>query len=230
MLILGPSRRWMPESSLGFMLDVLRETCGARESLHAWGPKGPDYESANRWMDGHSARGPVLIFGTALALYRWMERVRRVRGRGWVLPPGSRVVETGGFKGRRIILSKREFYEQLGETLGLEEAWILAEYGMTELGSQLYDNTVAGMIRGGVPARRLVPPPWLRVSIWDLVHWRPLQGGQASGPIAFQDPVNLDSLPFIVTEDLGRMDPRGLTLEGRMPGAEPRGCSLLAGQ
>ncbi len=228
MLLLGPSARYRPESSLGQMLDWLAEAFAAPGSLHAWTDEGPAFEEATRWLDpAGDSSDPVLVFGTAIALYEWLLWMEARGFRPKPLPPGSRIVETGGFKGRRVAVSKEELYARLGETFGLPEAFIVAEYGMTELGSQFYDTPLRAALEGRSTPRRLIGPPWVHVTVWDPETWRPVDP-PATGPLAFIDPANLDSLAFLVTEDVGTVDSAGLTLLGRLPEAEPRGCSLMA--
>lgn len=228
MLLLGPSARHRPESSLGQMLDWLMDAFAVPGSLHAWTADGPDFEGATRWLaDADASPEPVLVFGTAIALYEWLLWMETRGFRPRPLPPGSRLVETGGFKGRRVTVTKEALYARLGQTFGLPEAFVVAEYGMTELGSQFYDTTVRAALEGRSTPRRLVGPPWVHVAVWDPETGRTVEP-PATGPLAFIDPANLDSLAFIVTEDVGTLDGAGLTLEGRLPETEPRGCSLLA--
>ncbi|MND07615.1 hypothetical protein D3C83_297030 [compost metagenome] len=49
-----------------------------------------------------------------------------------------------------------------------------------------------------------------------------------NGLLAFFDLANLGSALHVLTEDLGRLDGDGFRLDGRAPGADLRGCSLLA--
>ncbi|NIR43121.1 MAG: long-chain fatty acid--CoA ligase, partial [Gemmatimonadetes bacterium] len=53
------------------------------------------------------------------------------RGRRFRMPPGSRAMETGGFKGLRREIPRDEFYAALTRALGLSEFYCVAEYGMT---------------------------------------------------------------------------------------------------
>lgn len=228
MLIVGPGRQWAPHSSLGFMLDNILETYGTKGSLHAWNENGPDLEEATRWLKKFGGQEPVLIFGTALALADWLEHLNSTFPRYQPLMEGSRIVETGGFKGRYKEISREDFYSRLERTFGLEKDSIITEYGMTEAGSQCYDNALVAKLTGTTTPRRLVPPPWLQIEPWDFVRWKRIPERKGVAPIALRDPVNIDSLPFFVTEDLGSWDEHGFFLVGRIPGAEPRGCSLLA--
>ncbi len=63
------------------------------------------------------------------------------------LPAGSRIMETGGFKGRSRVVERATLYAQASQRLGVPVDAIVAEYGMTELSSQYYDafaSRVAG--------------------------------------------------------------------------------------
>ena len=52
--------------------------------------------------------------------------------------PGSRVFETGGFKGRRMATTPEDVRRRARNLLGLDRQAIVREYGMTELTSQAY--------------------------------------------------------------------------------------------
>jgi hypothetical protein len=87
---------------------------------------------------------------------------------------------------------------------------------MSELASQLW----------AVPAgTAYVPPPWMRVVAVDPWTGRP----QPTGQLRFYDLASHQTVLAIETGDWGTVRPDGtVVLEGRMPGARPRGCSLTA--
>jgi hypothetical protein len=141
--------------------------------------------------------------------------------------------ETGGFKGRTRELSRPELLARVEERLGVPAGRIVREYGMTELTSQLYTDTLAGASEPG--GDLFVPPPWVRVRVLDPESLEEAPPGEA-GLIAIFDLANLSSAVHLLTEDLGAMEPLdggrpgrlGLCLLGRAAGAELRGCSLTA--
>ena len=51
-------------------------------------------------------------------------------------------METGGFKGRSREVSKKELYAMFEKFLGISPARVVNEYGMTELSTQFYDQTL----------------------------------------------------------------------------------------
>lgn len=136
-------------------------------------------------------------------------------------------MQTGGFKGRTREVSPAEMRRMLSARYGVAEPWIIAEYGMTELSSQMYENTLAASIAGTDPEpRRLEPPPWVRVVITDPESLRPIEGS-APGLVRIEDPANVDTAWAIQTSDLGRrIGDNGFGLQGRATGATLRGCSL----
>ncbi len=190
-----------PDSSLSHMV--------AGFGTVSWwlGPEGLDVSGALGAMSGEVG---VYLCATAFALAELLETLPVPRP----LPPGSVVMVTGGFKGRRQVLSDQDLYRQTQDLLAPER--LLREYGMTELSSQLW---AAGM----APYR---PPPWLRVVAVDPATGRPRPAGRA-GQLRFVDLCNVDATVAIETLDEGVVHPDGsLTLHGRLAGSEVRGCSL----
>ena len=104
----------------------------------------------------------VVVMGTAFAWVHWLDRVRD-EGPGAPLPPGSRLMETGGFKGRSREVPRVELYRELSGALGIPVDRMVNEYGMTELLSQLYEPVLADEAPTSLEDRIHRPPPWLRV-------------------------------------------------------------------
>jgi hypothetical protein len=129
------------------------------------------------------------------------------------------VMETGGMKGRRKELTRKELHTIL--TLGLGVKTIHSEYGMTELLSQAYSKGNG----------KFNCPPWMKISIRDT--YDPfcfLEPGK-SGGINIIDLANINSCSFIETKDLGRIDPDGsFEVSGRFDNSDIRGCNLLVAE
>ena len=143
-------------------------------------------------------------------------------GRGCAAPAGSRIMETGGFKGRTRVVARRDLYARLEETLGIPYPSIVAEYGMTELLSQFYDDLASRTAETRVKAG----PPWLRTLVVDAAG-REVAAGE-TGYLRHVDLANRSSVVAIETEDRGYRSGDGFVLLGREPDAPPRGCSLAA--
>ena len=162
----------------------------------------------------------MAICGTAFAFVHLFDALEE-RGRQLSLPSGTRVMETGGFKGRATERPPEVLYAQIAAGLGVAAECIVNQYGMTELGSQFYDSVLA---EPGGPRRKLAPP-WTRVRVLD-----PLTGAERAegetGLLQIVDLANTGSVAFLRTEDLGRRVPGGFEVIGRAAGAEARGCSI----
>jgi hypothetical protein len=192
-----------PDSSLSHMV-ALFPRGGGRATWHV--------RDGELDRDGLAARlrdaGPVFLATTAFALAAWLQADPDP------LPPGSLVMVTGGFKGRRLALSDAELHAEAEARLRPRR--VVVEYGMTELSSQLW----------GTPGEAYLPPPWLRAVAVDPATGTPRPPGQA-GQLRFYDLCNLDSAVGVETLDEGVVHGDGaVTLHGRLPGAEARGCSL----
>ncbi|HET6231790.1 MAG TPA: hypothetical protein VFE05_17070 [Longimicrobiaceae bacterium] len=223
---LVPARDGMPESSLSHMIGEVMADAGGRGGWFVDPQGGIAHGGLSAALrDAERMGEPVLIPGTAFAFVHWLDALRE-RGESFRLPAGSRVMDTGGFKGRSREVTREELYAGFAERLGIGPAWCVNEYGMTEMSSQFYD-TVAG--RGGADvdpgARRYQGPPWVRTQATDPETLRPLPDGEV-GVLRHWDLANLNSVMAIQTADLGITSPDGFRLLGRATGAEARGCSI----
>lgn len=164
-----------------------------------------------------AAEHPVALLGTAFAFVHLVDSGLRVR-----LPAGSRVMETGGFKGKSREVSREKLYALLRAALG-PDLICINQYGMTELSSNCYDQTLAG------GSRHKAAPPWVAVRMLDPEYLTEVPPGQP-GLVAVSDLANLDSCAFLLTQDLGVQHADGFEILGRAPGAEARGCSIALDQ
>jgi hypothetical protein len=168
---------------------------------------------------------PVCIAGTAFAFVHLLDAFAEANTGALALPEGSRIMETGGFKGRTRVVSRDELYANLSQTFAIPQHAIVAEYGMTELTSQYYDRPVPG----AAGPRTKYAPPWLRARVVDAAG-KTLPCGTV-GALVHVDLANRSSVLAIQTEDLGIATAGGgIILIGREHGAELRGCSLDAEQ
>ncbi len=223
MISLIPSPREVPDSSLSHMIGVVEDKL-ARGTRYFVGGDGRlrERELRSALGDAEAARDPVLLVGTAFAFVHLLDALA-LDGTRFRLPDGSRIMETGGFKGRTRTVPRDDLYEAIRLRLGVPPRRIVNEYGMTELLSQFYEPVLGG---GG---RLHHPPPWVRTRVLDPATLEPLPPGR-EGLLCHFDLANLGSVCHILTEDLGiapvEAEGRGFRVLGRSRGAEPRGCSL----
>ena len=228
-LQLVPDPRRNPQSSLGYMMATVERERG--DGAGGWYLEDDALDVDGFVRDATRARDegvPVCVATTAFALVALLGALAE-RGLQFALPRGSRIMETGGFKGRARVVEREALYTGASERLGVPLEAIVAEYGMTELTSQYYD---AHASRRRIEPRVKTAPPWLRAIVVDG-DGRPVPDGVV-GAIRHVDLANRGSVIAIETEDLGALvpvagaEPAGLVLLGRERGAELRGCSLDA--
>lgn len=220
-LVLGPSPAEAPDSSLTHMNDLLGRELGAAGSGGFY-LTGDTFDLAG--LDQAAARAvvaqtPVLLLGTSFAFVHLLEALDDEL---FPLPPGSRIMQTGGFKGRSREVSATELRRAIATTFAVQTRDVVQEYGMTELSSQFYERTA---VDAGAPEGVLFEPPWARVIPVDPDTLAPVAEGEV-GIARIEDLCNVDSAFAIQTADRVRRVHGGFELLGRQPGSAPRGCSL----
>lgn len=231
-LSLTPPPAAAPHSSLVHMFETLQREAGvgaprffgAIDETGAWSLDERGVEAAMR--ESCDAGKPVLLLGTAFSYVNWLDQLV-ADGRTLHLPPGSRVLETGGYKGRSRTLPKAELHQLLGERLGVTREQIVCEYGMSEMSSQAYDVASTDDSVASSSLRCFQFPPWARVRILSPETGREVQDGE-TGLVRVLDLANLWSVAAVQTEDLGIRRGSGFGLVGRAMTAEARGCSLMS--
>lgn len=243
-LCLAPPPEQAPRSSLVHMFACVGAAFGAGGARffarvgadNAWALDAAAALAALR--DAERAGEPVVLLGTAFMFVHLLDDLES-RSETLVLPPGSRAMETGGYKGRSRELPKAELHAQLTARLGVPRESIVCEYGMSELSSQAYDG-VAGdkwQVTSDAPAvpsrtthhapRAFHFPPWCRALVVSPETGREVADGE-TGLLRLFDLANVASVLAIQTEDLAVRRGDGFELLGRAAQAEARGCSLMA--
>lgn len=213
-LALAPDPGEPGESSLGHMMRLFMRRFDARPR-DAWllDASGLRLSALQAAIERAHAEGQrVLLLAASFALVALLDALG---GRQLAAPAGSRVMQTGGFKGRSRELDPAALRADVARALAVSPDRVVGEYGMTELTSQLYE------LEPGLFA----PPPWLRVTPVDPITLREVRPGEG-GLARFVDLGNVDSAIAVLTQDLVRRRGAGVELLGRSPGAPERGCSL----
>jgi hypothetical protein len=227
--LMPPAGAGRPDSSLAFMIEDVLAHFGGADSASFADRDGLDYDRLGAAASSATADGrPVMLLGTSAAFIHWLDRLS-ASGTAHRLPEGSRLMDTGGFKGRGRQVASHELRRAYHERLGLPPDHCVNEYGMTEMLSQLYDTALRDRHLGRPGRGRKRGPPWLRSVAVDPETLDPLPAGR-SGLLRHLDLANIGSVAAIQTQDLGRVDAAGLVLDGRVTGAPPRGCSIAMDQ
>ena len=124
------------------------------------------------------------------------------------------IIETGGMKGKRKEISKKELHKQLAS--GFDTKKINSEYGMTELLSQSYSNSDLNF----------KTPKTKKLLIRDINDPFKLSNF-GRGPINIIDLANINSCSFIATDDYGLINQNGFELLGRLEESDLRGCNQM---
>lgn len=215
MLMLAQPPAERPGSSLSWYLGQQEQAYGAPGGGWFVGSEGLRLGDLERAL--HAVEGPVALLGTAFAFVHLVDSGLKVR-----LAPGSRVMETGGFKGKSRAVERAELYSLIRHALGPDVVCI-NQYGMTELSSNCYDQTLVNgsPLKGG--------PDWVQVRMLHPETLAEVPDGEP-GLVAVVDLANLYSCAFLLTQDIGVRHAGGFEVLGRAPGAEARGCSIAMDQ
>ncbi len=222
LLVLAPSPAEARDSSLSHMFGVLIRELGAQGSRFFVEAGTLLVDALLSDLEAASDGPPLALCGTAFSFAHLLDELER-RGERLHLPASTRIMETGGFKGRARSLPRPELYLQLEDRLGVPVERIVNQYGMTELASQFHDSVLCEPDA----MRRKLGPPWARVRIVDPESGEEARNGEAGAIVVF-DLGNSGSILAIQTADLGRAVDDGFEVLGREPGAEERGCSIAA--
>ncbi len=216
-----------PHSSLAHMFGEILHWQGCGWEEHFVGRVGPegawevDFRAWRRSVKlGMVRNEPLLLLGTAFNFVHLLDWLA-ASGSSLCLPAGSVVLETGGYKGRSRELTRSELHAALCEALGLARDRIVTEYGMSELSSQAYAYP------GAADGRRWFRfPPWARAQVVSPETGLDVAEG-ATGVLRILDLANVWSVAALQTEDLAVRQGEAFELLGRIPAAEPRGCSRM---
>jgi acyl-CoA synthetase (AMP-forming)/AMP-acid ligase II len=219
MAILFPNEQELPNSSLAHYLALAKEHFGTPDSIYALSLQGLDVEALRRMLRECEANGaPCAVLGASYSFVHLLDELARI-GQRFQLPPGSRLLDTGGYKGQARELPPDAFYDALAHTFGVPRSHCINMYGMTELSTQLYDdgNATVPSVKSG--------PHWIRSRLVDPLSGREVAAGER-GVLVHCDLANFNSVTTILTEDVGVAVEGGFLLLGRAEGAQAKGCSL----
>ncbi|MCV2218508.1 LuxE/PaaK family acyltransferase [Thauera sp. Sel9] len=217
--ILFPDEQAMPNSSLAHYLALAKSGFGTADSRYFLTPEGLDLPGLCAALEQAERTGqPYALLGASFSLVHVMDALR-AEGRSFRLPAGSRILDTGGYKGQSRELPLEDFYAGLEELLGVPRTHCVNMYGMTELSTQFYDdgNAVLPSVKSG--------PHWIRSRLVEPVTGRSVVPGER-GILVHCDLANYNSVTTILTEDVGLWAEGGFLLLGRAEGAAAKGCSL----
>jgi len=217
--ILFPDEAQMPHSSLAHYLELALHHFGTPDSRYYLDSAGLQLDALCATLEQVRKSGePLALLGASYSFVHLMDALR-TRGLSFRLPAGSRLLDTGGFKGQSREMDMDEFYDSLSATFGVPRSACINMYGMTELSTQFYDagNAVLPAVKSG--------PHWIRTRVLDPLTGQEMPAGER-GILAHTDLGNYNSVTTILTEDVGIAVDGGFQLLGRAQGTQAKGCSI----
>ncbi len=217
--ILFPDEDAMPNSSLAHYLALAVRHFGTPDSKYLLRGDGIDLELVFAELERAEATGePYALLGASFSFVHLMDEMRRL-GRTFALPDGSRILDTGGFKGQSREVALDDFYAELSARFGVARDRCVNMYGMTELSTQFYDwgNATCPSVKSG--------PHWIRTRVIDPLTGRDRPAGEM-GVLVHCDLAHFNIVSTILTEDASVEVEGGFLLLGRADGEEAKGCSM----
>jgi hypothetical protein len=216
--VLSPAEDLNQHSSLSRYLTMAVKHFGTDRSRFFFNENGMDMDGLSEALKESSSKNePVMLMGASFAYVHFLDYCAK-QNTSFQLVEGSRIFDTGGFKGQSREVTRQELYDSFAGTFNVGENSCINMYGMTELSSQIYERDF-----------EKVNPAWVKTLVLDPDTLEPIKDGEI-GVLAHYDLANWNSCFAILTEDMGYKTKKGFVLIGRAEGSEARGCSIAVDQ
>ncbi|MBM7652115.1 LuxE/PaaK family acyltransferase [Neobacillus cucumis] len=227
--VLSPAEDLNKNSSLSRYLTNAVSFFGKEGSQFFFGQEGLKLDELVSALKQSEDDGePVMLMGATFSYVHILDYLKE-KGLKVSLPKGSRLFDTGGFKGQAREIEKESLYDMFQEFFQVGRNGIINMYGMTELSSQIYDQTIRSAYFKKSVTHDKAGPAWVKTRVLNTETLEPLPDGEI-GVLAHYDLANWNSCLGILTEDIGYKTENGFVLLGRVKGSEARGCSIAVDQ
>ncbi|MDI3281132.1 MAG: acyl-protein synthetase [Bacillota bacterium] len=206
LLILAPGPDLAPSMGMAVGMEQTRLHFGTPESRFLLGRTGIDVRGLVAALREAEETGePVALIG-ATSAFVYFFRACQKKGLTFRLPPGSRICDGGGYRGRFGEMTREDYYALAEEIFGVPATHCVNTLGMGESATNYFDNSLREFFlgRSGVP-RRKVPPPWTRVAAVSVEDLTPFPPGRV-GLLRHYDLANLPTAVAVQTDNLGYTD------------------------
>lgn len=212
-LILAPSPQLAPSMGMAIGMDQTRTHFGTEDSMFLLGKSGIDVKNLLKALRESEASGiPVALIGATAAYVYFFQSCRRKKLK-FKLPPGSRICDGGGYRGRFGVVTREDYYDMVKEILDIPETHCVNVLGEAETATNLFDDAFRRHIKGLPPRKRTRPvPPWSRVLAMDIDNLKPLPDGEV-GLLAHWDLANVPTVLAVITDNLGYTTDNGTGCE-----------------
>ncbi|MDA8241076.1 MAG: hypothetical protein M0Z67_11995 [Nitrospiraceae bacterium] len=214
-LVLAPSPEMAPSMGMAIGIDQTRRHFGTPDSKFLLGKSGIHINELLKALRESEASGvPVALIGATSAYVYFFQACRRKKMK-FCLPPGSRICDGGGYRGRFGKLTRADYYAMVQETLGIPGSHCVNVLGEAETATNLFDDSLRRKVKGLPFRERSRPvPPWCRVRAMSIDDLSPLPDGEI-GLLAHWDLANVPTVLAVITDNLGYTTDNG------------RGCEMV---
>ena len=214
-LILAPSPKLAPSMGMAIGMDQTRQAFGTPDSKFLLGRSGIHINALLKALRESETTGvPVALIGATSAYVYFFQACRR-KNMSFCLPPGSRICDGGGYRGRFGPMGRDDYYAMVQEILGIPEQHCVNVLGEAETATNLFDDALRRHVKGLPPRQRTRPvPPWSRVLAMSIDDLKPLPDGEV-GLLAHWDLANVPTVLAVITDNLGYTTDNG------------RGCEMV---
>lgn len=214
-LILAPSPELAPSMGMAIGMDQTRRAFGTSDSAFLLGKSGIDIKGLLKALRASEAGGvPVALIGATSAYVYFFQACRRKR-MSFHLPPGSRICDGGGYRGRFGVVTREDYYAMVHEILAIPDSHCVNVLGEAETATNLFDDSLRRHVKELPPRKRTRPvPPWSRVRAMSIDDLKPLPDGEV-GLLAHWDLANVPTVLAVITDNLGYTTDNG------------RGCEMV---
>lgn len=225
LLIICPPIEVAPYMIMAYGMGKLKENFGLVGSEFLINKHGFDLDVFIKHLRESESSGiPVTILGASFTLANFFEYCKKKK-LTFKLPANSRSMDAGGDKGRSRKISREEFLSYFPEILGIPSECSVNLLGMTELGSQFYDNSFQNKFLNKSLRRFKVNPPWTRTVVVDAEALTIVPKGKV-GLLKHFDLTNKERIMAIQTDDVGKEVDGGFEILGRAKRVDTKGCSI----
>jgi hypothetical protein len=227
--VLSPAEDLNQNSSLSRYLSNAVSYFGTENSEFFFSEEGLNFERlVSQLKRCEEKREPVMLMGASFAYVHILDYLKEKQIK-FQLPEKSRIFDTGGFKGQSREVDMEQLYTEFQTYFQIGRDKCINMYGMTELSSQIYDQTIVSSYLHPSVIHDKAAAPWIKTVILNTETLEPVQEGE-KGVIAHYDLANWNSCLALLTEDLGYQTENGFVLLGRIKDSEARGCSIAVDQ
>lgn len=216
-LILAPSPELAPSMGMAIGIDQTRRHFGTDDSMFLLGKSGIHINELLKALRESEATGiPVALIGATVAYVYFFQACRRKKMK-FRLPPGSRICDGGGYRGRFGLVTREDYYAMVEEILGIPNSHCVNVLGEAETATNLFDDSLRRCVKGLPEQKRTRPvPPWSRVLAMSIDDLTPLPDGEI-GLLAHWDLANVPTVLAVITDNLGYTTDggRGCEMVGR---------------